>query len=356
MSSKKEVCVLHDHSENEFKKWVLQMKQYNIIRTGTNQPELRQKSILEELQKKFELIEVRPNILTTNDLILNEIHSDKYIKFLESSHSSFCDNEDDQFTDILLGNCLIPINISYYKNFSPKNFPIYKQISHFAYDNMTPIYSNTFGMAMSSANICFQAKKYLEDYKIVYCSTVFPGHHAKFSGYAGYCFINNALVVALSNKSKEKITILDLDYHYGDGADTIIKSKNILHISIHADTNEEYPFEQNDSVENSESIIFSKNTTWELYETLLNKAICKIFEFDPSFIVIAFGADTLINDPDTNINYGCNLEIKDYYKMGYIISKKLKKNVIVTNEGGYSPFVSKCVNNFLSGLQEGLRL
>ncbi|MEO8437307.1 MAG: histone deacetylase family protein, partial [Chloroflexota bacterium] len=50
-----------------------------------------------------------------------------------------------------------------------------------------------------------------------------PGHHAARSMYGGYCFFNNAAISAeaIVRASGERVAILDVDYHHGNGSQQI---------------------------------------------------------------------------------------------------------------------------------------
>ena len=50
-----------------------------------------------------------------------------------------------------------------------------------------------------------------------------PGHHAAADLYGGYCFLNNAAIAAqyLIDGGAERVAILDVDYHHGNGTQAI---------------------------------------------------------------------------------------------------------------------------------------
>jgi acetoin utilization deacetylase AcuC-like enzyme len=61
----------------------------------------------------------------------------------------------------------------------------------------------------------------------------------------GYCFLNNAAVAAqtLRNQGFAKVAILDVDYHHGNGTQSIFYDRaDVLFVSIHGDPRTEYPF------------------------------------------------------------------------------------------------------------------
>tara|TARA_Y100000590_G_scaffold214432_1_gene243094 strand:- start:1585 stop:2478 length:894 start_codon:yes stop_codon:yes gene_type:complete len=75
------------------------------------------------------------------------------------------------------------------------------------------------------------------------CNTAGGSHHANFNEGAGYCIFNDVAVAAkylLSRGLANKILILDLDVHQGNGNSEIFKdNKNVFTFSMHAKSN--YP-------------------------------------------------------------------------------------------------------------------
>jgi acetoin utilization deacetylase AcuC-like enzyme len=65
-----------------------------------------------------------------------------------------------------------------------------------------------------------------------------PGHHAASEIYGGYCFFNNAAVAAqaLLDKGAERVALLDVDYHHGNGSQSIFYDRaDVLYVSLHGD-------------------------------------------------------------------------------------------------------------------------
>ena len=72
-----------------------------------------------------------------------------------------------------------------------------------------------------------------------------PGHHAARSMYGGYCFFNNAAIAAeaIVRATGERVAILDLDYHHGNGSQQIFwRRGDVRYVSIHADPDRDYPY------------------------------------------------------------------------------------------------------------------
>ena len=81
------------------------------------------------------------------------------------------------------------------------------------------------------------------------CNTAGGSHHANFEGGAGYCVFNDVAVAAkylLNRGLANKILIVDLDVHQGNGnADIFKDNRNVFTFSMHSKTN--YPAKKSES-------------------------------------------------------------------------------------------------------------
>jgi acetoin utilization deacetylase AcuC-like enzyme len=344
---------------NYDKSLITDLDKYYITRSGTNKPEERQELLINELQKYF-IIKKADNKLKVDDIIKLKVHSQAYMNFLENCYKSWQGQNDEQYI-YFNGSGIMPLTQSFNRNIEHyekviKNLVPYRQLGYFIDDSMSPIYQNTFDVAIQSADAAFSVQTHITNYDYIYVSGTYPGHHAKFNSGGGYCFINNSALCAFSLKNiGYKVCILDLDYHHGNGTQDICFDSSILSVSIHANPEFDFPIYEGYETENTDmnvNIIFPPKATYNDYKVVLNKALNKIKDFNADVIVVAFGFDTYKKDPDASKNYGCCLEINDYKQIGIEI-KKLKKKVCVIQEGGYyledGPSI---VYNLLSGLSE----
>lgn len=120
--------------------------------------------------------------------------------------------------------------------FKPKK--VYLQVGHYAIDVATPIGEHTAVQARKSAALAIDgAKKLLENPTtpvVAVCRP--PGHHATREKYGGYCYFNNAALAADVLKGNGLVCILDIDYHHGNGTQSIFYERDdVMYISIHAD-------------------------------------------------------------------------------------------------------------------------
>ncbi len=121
-------------------------------------------------------------------------------------------------------------------------------------------------------------------------------HHAFYDRGEAFCMLNDQAIAAnylIKKKLAERIMIIDLDVHQGNGTASIFKSNpEIFTISFHGKKN--YPFRKEKS---DVDIEFEDNTDDELYLKKLKKHIPALIEnFKPDFVFYLSGVDVLNND------------------------------------------------------------
>ena len=104
----------------------------------------------------------------------------------------------------------------------------------------------------------------------VACNTAGGSHHANYEGGAGYCVFNDVAVAAqylLNRGLANRILIVDLDVHQGNGSADIFKNnKNVFTFSMHSKSN--YPAKKSVS-----------NLDVELEDNIEDKEYIKILKF-----------------------------------------------------------------------------
>ena len=134
-----------------------------------------------------------------------------------------------------------------------------------------------------------------------------PGHHATRSRAMGFCLINNAAVAAeylLSIKGAEKVAIVDLDLHHGNGTQDIFWERgDVCYISVH-----QAPFYPGTGALYETGAGPGDGTTLNLpvpafsgdtaYRTLLTEIILPYLDQQaPRILLISFGFDMHWRDP-----------------------------------------------------------
>jgi acetoin utilization deacetylase AcuC-like enzyme len=119
------------------------------------------------------------------------------------------------------------------------------RVAHYSFD-ATPITAGTWTAVYAAAQVALTAGSYLargDRSAFGLCRP--PGHHASRDYCGGYCYLNNAAIAAQSllDAGGARVAILDVDYHHGNGTQSIFYDRDdVLFVSIHADPDEEYPY------------------------------------------------------------------------------------------------------------------
>lgn len=98
-------------------------------------------------------------------------------------------------------------------------------------DPDTYLVSGTYRAAVLSANLAVKA--YELQNKHVFVLTRPPGHHAERDRPGGFCIFNNVAILSkVAVDDGLSVVILDLDYHHGNGTQTLIPERCTF-ISVH---------------------------------------------------------------------------------------------------------------------------
>jgi len=174
-----------------------------------------------------------------------------------------------------------------------------------------------------------------------------PGHHALREKSSGLCIFNNIAnaiyYVRKYMNYQEKIAIVDIDDHFGDGlARYFYEDPNVLYFSIH-----EYDYDMGDlglidELGSYEGV--GKNVNFPVPPGIVNQDFLKLFEiikpilteFRPSIIIVAAGFDMYFADPIGN----CQLTSITYHQFAKSLLKLSEKicegKLAFILEGGYS--------------------
>ena len=187
-----------------------------------------------------------------------------------------------------------------------------------------------------------------------------PGHHAGDRFMGGYCYINNAAVVAqwFRDQGAKRVSILDVDYHHGNGTQQIFYARSDVQVvNLHADPMVEYPFFLGHADERGEAEGegFNRNfpmpfgTAWKEWSASLDEACDLVAGYGPDMLVVSLGVDTFERDPISRFK----LASEDYPKLGGRIAA-LGLPTLFVMEGGYAvDEIGINAVGVLTGFEEG---
>jgi acetoin utilization deacetylase AcuC-like enzyme len=180
-------------------------------------------------------------------------------------------------------------------------------------------------------------------------------HHAFTNKGEGFCMLNDIAIAAnylLKNKLAERILIIDLDVHQGNGTAQIFQNnKNVFTFSMHGKNN--YPFHKEIS---DLDIELPDGINDDEYLLLLQNNLLEVFiKHEPDFVFYLCGVDILSTDKFGKLNISITAcKLRDIFV--FELCKKYKVPIACAMGGGYSPKISDIVNAHCNTFKAALDL
>ena len=160
-------------------------------------------------------------------------------------------------------------------------------------------------------------------------------HHAFRDRPGAFCMLNDQAIAAnylINNNLSNKVMIVDLDVHQGDGTASIFENKDfVFTISFHGQKN--YPFKKQNS---DFDLPLEDNTGDRVYLNALKNHLPRLIDlFEPDFIFYLAGVDVLKTDKLGRLGLtmaGC--KERDRFVLKFCKDQKIP--VQVSMGGGYS--------------------
>ena len=236
------------------------------------------------------------------------------------------------------------------------------RLGAYCFDTATPIVEGTAAAAREAVDIGLTALDLvLDGAPLAYGLCRPPGHHAGRNLIGGYCFFNNAAIVAESvlARGAERVAILDVDFHHGNGTQQIFWERDdVLYVSLHGDPRGIYPYYSGyatergagDGLGTTLNLPLARGTDGDAYLAALADGLDAIRDFDADApLVISLGFDTYHTDPICNLG----LRTEDYGLISEAIAG-LGIPVVALQEGGYAvDALGANAVSFLSALRDG---
>lgn len=293
------------------------------------------------------------------DAAIARVHSARYLGFLASAWSDWvamdpANAQRDALPSVWpLGN-----RHGFRHDVLPHNFAA--RLGLFSFDSGSPLTAGTWAAARGGAACALAAAQAVaQGDRSAFALTRPPGHHAGPDFLGGYCFLNNAAIAAqaLRDAGHAKVAVLDVDYHHGNGTQTIFYERaDVLNVSIHGDPATEYPFFLGHADERGAAagegfnlnLPLPRGTGFGTWRATLDTALAAVKDFGANALVVPMGLDTFEGDPIS----GFTLQSADYLAVGAALAGAGLPTVF-TFEGGYAvDEVGTNAVNLLQGFQQ----
>jgi acetoin utilization deacetylase AcuC-like enzyme len=293
--------------------------------------------VLAELQRRQLGAVLEPQAF--DEAALTAIHSPRYLNFLATAWDQWV-ALDPAHADKDILPSVWPTR-TFRTDIEPDNFAA--KVGLYSYDAGTPFTSGTWVAAREGAHCALSAAQaVLAGDRAAFALSRPPGHHAGADFFGGYCFLNNAALAAqhLRNAGMQKVAVLDVDYHHGNGTQAIFYDRpDVYFASIHGDPRTEYPFYLGHADETGTgaglganlNLPLPRGTDYATWAQALETALAGIAQFGADALVVSLGMDTFEGDPIS----GFKLTTQDYLRLGERLARAGLPTVFVF-EGGYA--------------------
>lgn len=300
-----------------------------IVRQTTEQPERADRLLAGLKAGKHELVE--PTVFGQGPRL--RVHSPEYLNFLAEAW--------DAWSALADKGAEMIANMHPVRNAGTYPTHIVGRLGWHTVDTGCPIGPGTWAAACAASDVATTAgQMVLDGEDAVYALCRPPGHHAYRDLAGGFCFLNNSAIAASHLRLKhERIAILDVDVHHGNGTQGIFYERSdVLTVSIHADPAAFYPYVWGYAHERGAGAGLGANLNIPLpigtrddgYLQALEIARKTIDAFAPGALVVALGLDASEHDPLA----GLAVTTDGFRRIGAVIARSGLPTVFV-QEGGY---------------------
>ncbi|MDN3552880.1 histone deacetylase family protein [Halomonas almeriensis] len=234
------------------------------------------------------------------------------------------------------------------------------RLGHYALSADTSICAGTFEAAEASKDIALSAVRHsLTTGEPAFGLCRPPGHHAASDQFGGYCFFNNAGVVAqyALDHGKRRVAILDVDFHHGNGTQQVFYERDdVFFASIHGDPSHCFPYFLGHASETGRgrgegfnaNYPLAPGSAFDVWVQALDDALARLRAAECELLIVSLGVDAFEDDPISEFK----LTSDDFSEMG----RRLAAMGVPTTflmEGGYAvEAIGTNVVNVLQGFED----
>ena len=274
-----------------------------------------------------------------DDAVLERVHTPEYLSFLRHAWADWVALDPANVDRDALPS--VWPNHGLRRDRVPDNFAA--RMGLYAFDTGSPLTSGTWEAAREGAGCALAAARTVADgARAAFALSRPPGHHAGADFFGGYCFLNNAALAAqaLRDHGLERVAVLDVDYHHGNGTQAIFYERaDVLVTSIHGDPQTEYPFFLGHADETglgagagyNFNMPLPRGSGFDVWREALRFTLRRVADYRAQALVVSLGLDSFEGDPIS----GFRLRSPDYFTVGGDIARAGLPTVFVF-EGGYA--------------------
>lgn len=264
------------------------------------------------------------------------VHDEGFVSFLETCH-------DEWLAKGFQGEAIASTWPT--RNMPSPHIPMHIEgrLGHYALAAETAITAGTWQAALAAKDVALTATAHnLNTSQPAFGLCRPPGHHAAVDQFGGYCFLNNAAIAAqfARDQGAHKVTILDVDFHHGNGTQNITYARDDIHfLSLHGDPHHAFPYFLGHADETGTGQGLGSNlnyplppeTSYPVWRAALLDAMDHIAKSGADLLIVSLGVDTFKADPISFFK----LESENFTDYGQLIAE-LGLPTVFLLEGGYA--------------------
>lgn len=225
-------------------------------------------------------------------------------------------------------------------------------LGRYAFDSATPIGAGTWAVARAAAACAQTTADRVADQAAAWSGggagpAAFalcrpPGHHAAAALMGGYCYLNNAAVAAVTLRARgaDKVGILDVDYHHGNGTQALFEDRaDVVFASLHADPAWAFPYFSGNAAERGRgpglgatlNLPLPPGTDDARWFDALAEALGFLERAGIDALVVSLGVDTWAGDPLSRFQ----VSRAAFPRLGRRL-RAVGRPTVVVMEGGYA--------------------
>ncbi len=249
---------------------------------------------------------------------------------------------------------------NYFPTRQASRFPdgIVGRLGYYSTGTSCPITPGTWEAIYWSAQTAIEgAERVMAGERLLYSLCRPPGHHAYRDASNGFCFFNNSAIAANHlRRSFDKVAIIDIDTHAGQGTQEVLYGRgDIFTASIHRDPAAYVPFYAGypDETGEGEGTGCHLNVCLEGgagVDTILQgitAMIAGVEAFGAEALVIALGVDMAGDDPLSEVNM-----TGDGFARAAEMLMAMGLPTLIVQEGGYlGPSLAENVARFVDAAE-----
>lgn len=212
----------------------------------------------------------------------------------------------------------------------------------------TPARKGIFEAALTVVGTTLKATDLIMQGKCSHAFTPIAGlHHATRNCAAGFCVFNDCGIAIEYLRKKyniQRIAYMDIDAHHGDGVFYEFESDaDLCIVDFHQDGATLYPGTgfinetgKGDAIGTKLNIPLPPNSTDKTAIALWNTAEDFIEKFKPEFILLQCGADSVANDPITQLKLTSKFHAQVASRLASLAQRHCSRRLLAMGGGGYN--------------------